>query len=166
VLHARQDDPGFETRNGIRYRRALRVHSNALGIWGICDLVEEKESSTGLQMTPVETKHGKPKSDVSDKVQLCAQALCLEEMFGVHIPQAFLFYAVTRRRLAVDLDDALRHTTKQFVQQLADMFRTRETPAPVFSSRCKRCSFVDVCKPECIAGKSASKYVNTFLRSS
>ncbi|MBN2068021.1 MAG: CRISPR-associated protein Cas4 [Opitutales bacterium] len=165
VLHARQDDPGYEIRHGIKLIRALRVYSTHFGIWGICDLVEKEETPQGVRITPVETKHGKPKSDLSDKVQLCAQALCLEEIYQTSIPEAYLFYATTRRRLPVLLDTSLREKTLSCISEFRQMVQTGETPLPEPAPKCKRCSFYELCCPNGVTGKSASKYLQGIYHS-
>lgn len=133
VLHSRQDEPGFETRGGICTRRSVRVFSRRLGIHGVCDGVEEILAPDGSvsRYTPVETKHGRPKRDRCDVVQLCAQALCLEEMHGVRVEEAFLFYGQTRRRLAVPIDESLRAETLRLIAELREMLEERVTPPPV-----------------------------------
>lgn len=164
VLHSRQDEPGFETRHGVRTRRAVRVFSRSLGIWGICDAVEEERVDGRLRITPVETKHGRPKHDRCDEVQLCAQSLCLEEMRGVSIETACLFYGKTRRRLEVSLDDALRKETIRLIVELRDMIENHVTPAPVCGSQCRSCSLERLCLPKTLAsGQRASTYLHKMM---
>lgn len=163
VLHSRQDEPGFETRGGVRTWRSVRVFSRSLGIHGVCDSVEETVAGGATQFTPVETKHGRPKRDRCDVVQLCAQAMCLEEMHGVQIGEAFLFYGETRRRLAVPIDEMLRAETRNLITELRDMLGRCVTPPPVAGSKCRACSLLDQCKPKAVAGHSASRYVNELF---
>jgi CRISPR-associated exonuclease Cas4 len=163
VLHARQDEPGFETRHGVRTRRAVRVFSRSLGISGICDVVEEEVVDGQLRITPVETKHGMPKQDRCDEVQLCAQALCLEEMRGVAIDASFLFYAKTRRRLAVPIGEALRAETLRLIAELRAMMDDGRTPAPDYGPKCRSCSLVTLCLPKAISGQDAAAYLRDMM---
>jgi len=163
VLHTRQDEPGFETRHGVRTRRAVRVFSRSLGISGICDVVEEEVVEGQLRITPVETKHGMPKQDRCDEVQLCAQALCLEEMRGVAIDAAFLFYAKTRRRLEVPIGEALRAETLRLIAELRAMMDDGRTPAPDYGPKCRSCSLVTLCLPKAISGQDAAAYLRDMM---
>jgi len=163
VLHARQDEPGYETRHGLCTRRAVRVFSRSLGIHGICDVVEEERVGGALRLTPVETKHGKPKTDRCDEVQLCAQALCLEEMHGLSIATACLFYATPRRRLEVPLDEALRAETKALIAQLRSMLEERRTPAPEYGPKCRSCSLLALCLPKATGRRDVSAYMGRVM---
>jgi CRISPR-associated exonuclease Cas4 len=167
VLHSRQDEPGFETRGEVRTWRSVRVFSRRLGIWGICDSVEEVMASDGSvsRYMPVETKHGRPKRDRCDVVQLCAQALCLEEMHGVTIQEAFLFYGQTRRRLAVPIDESLRAETLRLIAELRKMLDGCVTPPPVAGPKCRACSLLEQCRPQSVGVRSASRYINELFGS-
>jgi CRISPR-associated exonuclease Cas4 len=165
VLHSRQDEPGFETRGGVRTRRSVHVFSRSLGIWGVCDSVEETLAPDGsvLQYTPVETKHGRPKRDKCDVVQLCAQALCLEEMHDLRIGEAYLFYGETRRRFAVALDDVVRAETLRLVAVLREMVEKSVTPPPEFGPKCRACSLLENCSPGALEAGRASRYVRKIF---
>ena len=168
MLHSRQDEPGFETRGGICTRRSVRVFSRRLGIHGVCDSVEEILAPDGSvsRYTPVETKHGRPKRDRCDVVQLCAQALCLEEMHGVRVEEAFLFYGQTRRRLAVPIDESLRAETLRLIAELREMLEGRVTPPPVVGPKCRACSLLEQCRPRAVGVRSsASRYINDLFGS-
>ena len=166
VLHSRQDMPGFETRGGVRTRRSVHVFSRSLGIRGVCDSVEETVVDGVTQYTPVETKHGRPKRDRCDVVQLCAQALCLEDMHGGRIPEAFLFYGETRRRLAVPLDETIRRETLELIARLRKMIEGRVTPPPDPGPKCRACSLSQVCCPEAISRRNAAGYVEGIFKPS
>lgn len=115
---------------------------------------------------PVEYKHGRPKAGRCDEVQLCAQALCLEEMLGVKITEAALYYGQTRRRHVVALDAALRAETEALAARMHVLERSGKTPPPEPGPKCRNCSLVELCKPESIASKGrASSYVARLFES-
>ncbi len=144
VLHERVDAGGFETRPGQRVERSMALRSVGLGVTGKADVVEFPR---GGGPVPVEYKRGKPKPHRADEVQLCAQAMCLEEMFGVPVPAGALFYGTTRRRMAVAFDPALRALTAQVAADARAMISAGRTPAPVLMRGCARCSLLDTCQP-------------------
>ncbi|MFV2065650.1 MAG: CRISPR-associated protein Cas4 [Pirellulales bacterium] len=112
-------------------------------------------------ITPVEYKRGKPKSDDCDRVQLCAQAICLEEMLGANIPSGALFYGQRRRRSDVVFDDSLRRTTADAASRLHAMIQSRVTPRAVREKKCDSCSLVNLCLPGATRpGRSASRFVS------
>ena len=144
VLHERVDAAGFETRPGLRVERSIALRSAALGVTGKADVVEFPRGAAPI---PVEYKRGKPKPHRADEVQLCAQALCLEEMFGVSVPAGALFYGTVRRRTAVLFDPALRTLTARVAAETRTMIAAQRTPAPVLMPSCSRCSLLDKCQP-------------------
>jgi len=158
LLHRRVDDPFFsETRKGVIITRSVPVASYCLGLSGICDVVEFRESPDGVQLPGreglylpalVEFKHGREKHDHCDEAQLCAQALCLEEMLAVTIPTGQLFYGKTRRRVTVELTDALRGLVQDSAAEMHAYFRRGYTPRVKPSKACRSCSLADVCLPE------------------
>jgi CRISPR-associated exonuclease Cas4 len=168
IMHERVDTGKSETRRDVRTSFALSLRSLRLGLVGKADVVEfhRKEMPDGKtvwQPFPVEYKRGKPKKDNCDKIQLCAQALCLEEMLGHRIERGALFYGKTRRRQDVTFDDALRTETEQMAEKLHALFNQGKTPKPVFDQRCPHCSFVSYCLPEKLDGrKSGSHYLETI----
>lgn len=145
LLHQRVDSGTPETRRGIRYERALAVSAPKLGLTGKLDLLE-KDLATGA-LTPVEYKRGRPKRHDSDAIQLCAQALCLEEMTGQHIERGALWYWQTRHRQDVPITDALRQRTLLVIDEVAALFRTGETPKATPGKHCQACSLLDICTP-------------------
>ena len=165
IMHERVDTGKSEKRKDIRVSTAVSLRSLRLGLVGKADVVEfhrkkMPEGSTIWQPFPVEYKRGRPKKDNCDKIQLCAQALCLEEMLNLRIECGALFYGKTRRRQDVDFNDALRAETEQMAVSLHELFNQRETPKPVFDKRCPHCSFVTYCLPEKLDGKeSVSRYL-------
>jgi CRISPR-associated exonuclease Cas4 len=164
VLHTRQDEAGFETRGGVRTIRSVRVFSRKLGLYGVCDSVEIATIGGRERYTPVETKHGRPKRDRIDAVQLCAQVLCLEEMHNTTIDEAFLFYGQTRRRLAVAIDDSLRRETLAMIVRVRKMMDRRETPKPEYGPKCRACSLAEECVPKALWQGGAAQYVRRIFR--
>jgi CRISPR-associated exonuclease Cas4 len=146
ILHERADSGQHEKRPGVRIARSLALRSLALGVAGQADVVEFQGRPP--RPFPVEYKRGKPKSHRADEVQLCAQAICLEEMCGVDVPEGALFYGVTRRRLLVTFDPALRALTAQVAAEARANIAALRTPLPVRISACKRCSMIDLCQPD------------------
>lgn len=146
LLHARVHSNEFETRNLVKTERGVQVSSEKLGIFGQLDLLEI--SSSPYSLTPVEYKRGKPKVSDCDRVQLCAQAMCLEEMIGVEIGNAAIWYWKVRKREWVPIDDQLRLTTKEVISQTRDLIlKSRVLPKAVYKKSCKSCSLFDYCQP-------------------
>ncbi|MCB1237254.1 MAG: CRISPR-associated protein Cas4 [Verrucomicrobiae bacterium] len=150
VLHDKAHDGPDETRDGIRIVRGLHLHSATLGIHGVADVVEfhrpTEPGATSLPV-PVEYKRGRPKRDDCDRVQLCAQALCLEEMLGVEISRGHLFYGRNRRRQTVEFDAGLRDTTLAAIRRLHELLESGETPPAAREPKCDACSLLDLCLP-------------------
>ena len=163
VLHITTDNPGRRQSRGVRREAALPIASKRLGIAGIADLVEFPATDDGEAPRPVEYKRGKPKLHRADEVQLCAQALCLEEMTGHTIAEGALFYGETKRRVTVPFDDALRQLTEQTIAQLRDIFTSQETPPAVYrANRCRACSLIELCHPK-LSGKSVIQWRDRML---
>lgn len=145
LLHERVDVGGRETRPGLRVARGLALRSLALGVAGRADAVEFHGRPP--RPFPVEYKRGKPKAHRADEVQLCAQAICLEEMFGTEVPEGALFYGETRRRLAVRFDAELRALTARVAMEVRSIVAAGRTPPPVHGPHCRRCSMESLCRP-------------------
>ncbi len=160
LLHENADSETTEIRDGVRTCRGLRVRSLKYGIAGRADVVEFGPDGP----RPVEYKRGKPKKDDIDEVQLCAQALCLEEMLGVSIPEGSLFYGEPRRRTPVIFDQTLRQRVEILIRRLHELTRAALTPHPVYAPKCRSCSLLEVCGPKATGGKSAKQYLKTALR--
>ncbi len=158
VLHEKVDAGGTETRPGVRVTRGVALRSVALGVSGRADVVEWQ--GRPMMPVPVEYKRGKPKAHRADEVQLCAQAICLEEMLGVLVPQGALFYGETRRRTLVSFDDALRALTAATARAARANLATGHTPLPVYTPACRRCSMQDLCNP---AALQAPPHVGRWL---
>lgn len=155
-LHERADSQTHTTEGNVRIVRSLPIRSLHLGIVGQADVVEFH----GLAATPVEYKRGKPKKDDSDRVQLCAQALCLEEMLDQSIDEGALFYGQRKRRTKVSFDQSLREITTQTIGRLREMIDARHTPPAVHDARCPSCSLLHLCLPSATAvSRSASRFM-------
>lgn len=153
VLHAVADKGGTRKARGMRRVMSLPLGSTRLNLSGVADLVEfHPLSGGGERVFPIEYKRGKPKLHRADEAQLCAQALCLEEMTGHEVPEGALFYAQTKRRVAVPFDAELRRLTEAAIAELAQVLASRATPPPTpHRSRCKACSLLELCRPEVVA---------------
>jgi CRISPR-associated exonuclease Cas4 len=163
VLHLASDRPGARKARGLRRVSSLAVASRRLGIAGVADLVEFHTGPDGETPYPIEIKRGKPKGHRADEVQLCAQALCLEEMTRRPVPEGALYYATTKRRLAVRFDEDLRRLTEETAAELRAVFDSQETPAAVWrASRCRACSLLELCRPKA-AAKSARSWRDRSL---
>lgn len=162
VMHERVDKGGDRDRGSVRIEYGLRLVCRELGLVGQADVVEfhrpAKKPDVWVPF-PVEYKRGRPKKDNSDKVQLCAQGLCLEEMYSIEIHEGSLFYGKTRRRQKVPFSRELREETTDTALRLHAMVRDRITPAPFYDSKCESCSFVDFCLPRICKGKSVKSYL-------
>jgi CRISPR-associated exonuclease Cas4 len=149
IVHERVHEIEAEIRRGVRTVTSMPLRCRALGVSGIADVVELYPMPQGRwRPYPVEHKRGRPKSHRADEVQLCAQAMALEEMFGVTIPEGALFYGKPRRRTVVSFDDALRSLTKQVAAGARDLLVTGRTPRMAYEKkRCDACSLIEICRP-------------------
>lgn len=144
-LHQAVDIAGYETVRGVTLLRALPVWSERLGLSGKCDVVERHPEGT---LVPVEFKIGKRRKFDNDDVQLCAQALCLEEMFGRDVPRGAIFHAKSRRRRAVELTDELRRRTEESIWAVHQLVEEEAVPQAVHKPQCSECSLFESCMPE------------------
>ncbi len=161
ILHAHVHDLGCETRGDTRIARNVPLRSLALGLAGVADCVAFTYVDRQLVAAfPVEYKRGKPKPHRADEVQLCAQALCLEEMLGLAVPAGALFYGQTRRRQPVVFDDTLRACAADAAQRLHALFAARQTPPAAYEKKCRLCSLLHRCMPRVASGtRSARTYL-------
>lgn len=145
ILHERADQPGASRRRGVRSVRSLPLRHLRLGLVGIADVVEFRADAPPH---PVEYKRGRPKAHRADEVQLCAQALCLEEALNVSIPDGSLYYGAERRRTVVTFDAELRALSERVATEAAEMIRAGRTPPPEYRPKlCDRCSLGEICQP-------------------
>lgn len=193
LLHRKVHEPARRKSGEMYTVRSLQLHSVTLGITGIADAVEfhrpihtattpsprpttsreacdvayPAEHVPGLRgrwlVVPVEYKRGRPKKNDCDRVQLCAQAVCLEEMLDCRIVEGSLFYGQTRRRTAVAFDQQLRDLTYQIASQLHDMMASGRTPSPVPGPGCDRCSLLEVCLPRRMSRPNVDAYLNSVI---
>ncbi|MBI5098283.1 MAG: CRISPR-associated protein Cas4 [Nitrospirae bacterium] len=162
LMHDKVDTANRESRGKIRIEYGVPLRSLRLGLIGKADVVEfHKRDGRMWQPFPVEYKRGKPKIDDSDKVQLCAQAICLEEMLNVEISEGALFYGQTRRREDVVFDNALRMETEETARKVHELIASGITPKAEYSAKCKKCSLLELCLPK--VSRKASKYLLTVI---
>ncbi|HDP26454.1 MAG TPA: CRISPR-associated protein Cas4 [Deltaproteobacteria bacterium] len=154
LMHDHVHDEKRESRRDVRIEHGVPLRSLRLGLIGKADVIEFHRSEEGTWIPyPVEYKRGRPKRDNCDKIQLCAQALCLEEMLNGSVPEGALFYGRTRHRLAVVFDDALRRETEEAALQTRELIASGRTPAPEYAKRCGQCSLVEICLPRTVQKK-------------
>ena len=171
--HKHAHDEGFtEKRKDLLVIRGLRVSSAELGVAGACDVVEFTKSEQGVPLAghrglwtacPVEYKHGKAKQDDSDALQLCGQAMCLEEMLGCSIRTGFVFYHETRRRQEVELTEELRDKVRDALSEMHDYLKRGYTPRPKRGRKCSSCSLKDICLPKISANMPVNAYMARYL---
>lgn len=159
ILHEKVDTDSYETRGDIKTVRGLRIHSFKYGLVGRCDVVEFRQTKNGKEILPVEFKAGEPKEDISDKVQLCAQVFCLEEMLNIKITKAAFFYGKIRRRNVVDLDSELRNQTEQVIENVRKIISKKKIPIVEYSSKCRNCSLINICQPKALNNKKLQNYI-------
>lgn len=173
-LHERVHQAESEARVDVRIVRSLRLRSLRLGLVGMADVVEFHRAETGVTLPsvsgfwrpiPVEYKRGRPKPDRCDAVQLCAQALCLEEMLSLSIPAGLLFYGQPRRRTEVAFDGSLRVETSALAGRLHELTRAGVTPPAVYEKKCQSCSLLASCLPKAARpGRSVGRYLQRACR--
>lgn len=162
ILHERADSGERVRQGGVRTVRSLPIASQRLGISGQADVVEFHPDGT---VFPVEYKRGRPKANRCDEVQLCAQALCLEEMLNVRIETGALFYGQKKRRKVVPFDAALRRLTENTIAEVHNLLAGQMTPKAVYSKKCDQCSLMSACLPQsCTDSRSVRKYLAGMLR--
>ena len=172
IMHDRVHNTDKESRGDVRIEYGVPLRSLKLGLIAKADVVEfRRKRSSGKETAeiwvpfPVEYKHGKPKKDNSDKVQLCAQAMCLEEMLDVEIPEGAIFYGKTRHRQGVVFDRALRRETEETAERFHSLVESGKTPDPVYAKRCDSCSVYEICLPRTVEKKrSINRYLLDAVR--
>lgn len=163
ILHERVDSGEAEQRGKLRYERGVLLSSQRYGIRGKMDLLEI-ESSVPPRYFPVEYKRGKPKVEDWDRIQVCAQALCLEEMRQVSINEGALWYWEVRRREAVIIDDQLRATTLTAIDGARTLLQAGDTAKPTDDKkRCRACSLKDLCQPDVFRQDHTSPYIEALF---
>lgn len=168
VQHKIVHSPGIEHRGKKIKIFEMSVHSKQLGLLGKCDCIEGEEDDNGVflpdcgkkyRLFPVEYKHGVVRNEIEYNIQLCAQAMCIEEMFGITLDKGAIFYINSHRRDEVCLDNELRDLVKAGIEQLKMLGKI---PSAEYSSKCKKCSLIDLCMPQ-LSGTSA-KYMEKLRK--
>ena len=162
IMHDKADSNKFESRGNVRIDYSVPLRSLRLGLIGKADVVEFHKQGDKWIPFPVEYKRGKPKMDDCDKVQLCAQAICLEEMLNVEISEGTLFYGQTHHRHDVIFDKALRTETEEAAKRVHELIESGITPKAEFSKKCKKCSLLEICLPK--MSRKASNYLMNAMR--
>lgn len=157
LMHKNADNPySTEWRGDVMISRGMPIQSHSLRLSGVADVVEFHQASQGVslqghvglwEVVPIEYKVGKKKLEDCDTVQLCAQALCLEEMFATQVPIGYLYYGKTRRRTEIHFTDDLRNRVFDLVAEMYLLYESGCTPVAIPGSYCQSCSLVDVCVP-------------------
>jgi CRISPR-associated exonuclease Cas4 len=165
LLHERVDSGEIEQRGNMRYERSVSVVSHQYKIQGKMDLLEIDSNHEPHRFFPVEYKRGKPKIEDWDKIQLCAQALCIEEMRSTEVAEGAIWYWEVRHREPVNIDQALRNSTINVITAARWLLEEGKTPLPIADqSRCKACSLVDICQPKVFRKDHSKNYLeNLFL---
>lgn len=176
ILHKRVDDPFYRQKCGdFISLRSVNIASHQLGLYGVTDVVELHPTNDagnsikhpkypGLwQPYPIEYKHGRPKRNEVDEVQLAAQAMCLEEQYAITIPFGAFFYAEIRQRVEIAIDDVLRGIVRECAAKMHDVFRAGQLPLATPGKYCSKCSLKDICLPQMAKCTQVSYYLNKYL---
>lgn len=174
ILHEKTHDNSIKEKRGdIIVSRGMSIFSRVLGITGTCDVVEFHKDKDGVNIfgrvgayrpAPVEYKRGKPKDNETDELQLCAQAMCLEEMLVCEIFEGSLFYGETKRRVKIPLDYPLRERVKDIVGEMHQLYQKKHTPKVKTTKGCRACSLKEICLPKLCKEKSVSNYIKKYIR--
>ena len=157
-----------ESRGDLLITRDMRIFSRTLGVSGACDVLEFHRGKIGIplkgreglwQPYPVEYKRGKPKENTADALQLCGQAMCLEEMLCCEIPQGALYYGEPHRRTEVDFTPELRQEVTDLLTEMHELYRRSYTPKVKPSKSCNACSLKELCLPKLLRSRSVSAYL-------
>lgn len=174
LLHKRVDDPfEYQHSSGLIVSRSVPVNSYELGLTGVCDVVEFHQSSDGVSLPGqsgtwlpvlIEYKRGQPKEHKADEAQICAQALCLEDMLSVPIRESYLYYGKTRHRTKVMFDQPLRDLVRTISDEMHQMYSRGYTPRAKYKKGCDSCSLNEICLPDLGSEKmSVHEYMQHFL---
>ena len=173
LMHKRVHDPYLrEKRKDIVIARALPVSSRAMGVSGECDVVEFHRCDDGIRLHghrglfsvyPIEYKKGRSKLTEEDKLQLAAQAMCLEEMFSTEVPEGAIFYGESRRREIVDITSDLRTEVEKMFEEMHQYYNRHYSPKVKYSKSCNACSLKDICLPKLGKAISVKRYLDQML---
>lgn len=177
ILHKHVDDPFYRQKCGdCIVLRSVNIASHELGLYGKSDVIELRRAEESCTDSiahpkypgrwipvPIEYKHGRPKRNEIDEVQLVAQAMCLEEMYSIKIAYGAFYYAETRHREEVEMTDRLRDIVRACVRQMHDIYHSGRLPKPSMGAHCKRCSMHNLCMPELVKCTTAEYYLKQNL---
>lgn len=173
IMHKRaHDETLFEKRGNTLIAHGIRVSSSLLGIVGQCDIVEFHKNSDGITLKkypglwnvcPVEYKHGKEKIGDEDRLQLCAQAICLEEILLTNVSYGFLYYGQDKQREKVEFTDALKDKLKEVCLQMHIAYSKGITPKAQISKKCNSCSLKEICLPQLCKKRNVTQYIDDEL---
>ena len=173
LMHRNAHDAGFwESRGDLYVTRGVSVTSPTLGVSGQCDVLEYHRSDTGIplrgkdglwQPYPVEYKRGSPREDTGDALQLCGQAMCLEEMLCCPIPEGALYYGEIRRRVTVSFSEELRGEVRRMLEEMHELFQRGYTPKVKPAKHCNACSLRELCLPKLMKPRSVAAYLKDAM---
>lgn len=173
IMHEKAHDKEFtESRGNLIITRGMNVFSRVLGVSGECDVVEFHRDENGISLQgreglwqpfPVEYKRGKPHSESGDSIQLCAQAMCLEEMLCCHIPQGALYYGELRHRQQVLFSEDLRQSVQDSLREMHQQYRRGHTPKVKPTKSCNACSLKNLCLPKLMNHRSVTAYLRSHM---
>lgn len=173
LMHSNAHDADFrESRGDLIITRGISVFSPTLGVSGQCDVLEYRRGEAGIpirgkeglwQPFPVEYKRGSPREDTGDALQLCGQAMCLEEMLCCAIPEGALYYGEIRRRVPVAFTEELREEVRQMLAQMHELYHRGHTPKVKPTKSCNACSLKELCLPKLMKSRSVSDYLKKAM---
>ena len=173
LMHRNAHDAGFQESRGELYvTRSVSVFSPTLGVSGQCDVLEYHRGDAGIplrgkeglwQPYPVEYKRGRPREDTGDALQLCGQAMCLEEMLCCRLPEGALYYGEIRRRVAVPFTDELRGEVRRMLEEMHELYRRGHTPKAKPGKHCNACSLKELCLPRLMKARSVAAYLKEAM---
>lgn len=176
LLHRHVDDPFYRQKNKNAIAlRSLQIASHTLGLYGIADVVELSPAESPHNavrhprypgywtVMPIEYKRGGKKTTKCDEVQLMAQAICLEEMYGIRIERGAMYYNEEKHREMICFDDNLRELTRSYAQGMHAAFASKQIPEPVYKPHCRNCSLYEICMPSIVKAPKASAYLKKYL---
>lgn len=173
IMHKNADDPLFtESRGDVLVSRAVPLISHKLKIYGIADVIEYHRRENGFKIpkrdgfwnaVPIEYKSGQKKHDNCDEVQLCCQAMCLEEMTQTEIPHGYLYYGKNKRRVEVIFDENLRECVESLISDMYYVLEHSITPMAELKKACESCSLVNICVPQLSSKPSVESYISRFV---
>lgn len=173
ILHENAHNSALrESRGDLLATRDMRVFSRTLGVSGACDVLEFHRGMAGIplkgrdglwQPYPVEYKRGQPKAGLEDALQLCGQAMCLEEMLCCEIPRGALYYGEPRRRTEVAFTPELRQEVRTLLEEMHDLYRRGHTPKVKPTKGCNACSLKELCLPRLMKSRSVKDYLRQAM---